>query len=106
MTNAMRNASSMPATSVSSARCVSAAYSACCSGSSAKRPAWASSARVERVARVDGVEVGDERPGELDLVERREARVEDQRRALLAHVEHRLVELRGGDRRERERARR
>ena len=88
----------MPATSVSSARSVSAAYSRRCSGSSAKRAAWASSARAQRVARIDRVEVGDERAGELDLLERREARVEDQRRAALARLDDRVVELRGGDR--------
>ena len=57
------------------------------------------------VARVRRVEVGDERPGQLELVERRQPRVEDQRRAALPHVGDRAVELRGGDRREQRAAR-
>jgi hypothetical protein len=56
---------------------------------------------IERTAqprtRVDGVDVGDERTGELELVDRRQPRVEHQRRALLAHVGDGVVELRRGD---------
>ncbi len=87
---------------MSSARSVSRAYSRALLGVVGE----AARLRVERppqpVARVDRVEVGDERPGELELVERRQPRVEDQRRAALAHVRDRVVELRRGDRRQQE----
>ena len=103
--NAIRNASSIPATSVSSARSVSSAYTRALLGIVGEAPRLRVERRAQAVARVGRVEVGDQRAGQLDLVQRRELRVEHQRGAALAHVRDGVVELRGGDRGDQQRAR-